>query len=481
MKTRLNKHTVAGVRLLPALLLACLGFASPAFAAKSKPLRAAIPPGAIEHILVIDLENENFDDTFGHASPAPYLKYTLLKKGQLIVNYFGTSHASAGNYIAQVSGQGTTVALNNDCIDLSSIKPGDYSHIVGEFKDVTPGTDAEDKANHPGQVAGDGCVFPAPTAATHGARTIGEQLDEHYGKTGKPTWRAYMEDMGNDPARDYGTPDPLGGTTCAHPPIGGTDYTNNAVAHDQYATRHNPFMYFHSVIDDEARCNARVVPLGKVVVSSADKGDKFSGHLYNDLRSVATTPKFMFVTPNLCNDAHDATCAAPNIEASKDEKDRNIGEIAAADLWLKHWMPMIFASPAYQSGKMLVVLTFDEAEMEDSRACASENQQDCGSPTGPNVSNPGFSTLLERFHKQTRPTANYTYPGGGHIGAVLLNKRYIKPGSVNNTGHYNHYSALRSYQDLLGITTGGDDGLGHLGYAATAGMKPFGKDVFNRR
>jgi hypothetical protein len=45
---------------------------------------------------------------------------------------------------------------------------------------------------------------------------------------------------------------------------------------------------------------------------------------------------------------------------------------------------------------------------------------------------------------------------------------------------YNHYSALRSYEDILGITRGGDDGLGHLGFAARPGLEPFGKDVFNR-
>jgi hypothetical protein len=39
---------------------------------------------------------------------------------------------------------------------------------------------------------------------------------------------------------------------------------------------------------------------------------------------------------------------------------------------------------------------------------------------------------------------------------------------------------LRSYEDLLGLTTGGADGKGHLGYAATTGMAPFGQDVFKR-
>jgi phosphatidylinositol-3-phosphatase len=42
-------------------------------------------------------------------------------------------------------------------------------------------------------------------------------------------------------------------------------------------------------------------------------------------------------------------------------------------------------------------------------------------------------------------------------------------------------SALRGYEDLLGITTGGSDGDGHLGIAGQAGLRPFGSDAFNAR
>jgi hypothetical protein len=218
-----------------------------------------------------------------------------------------------------------------------------------------------------------------------------------------------------------------------------------------------------------------VVPLGQVSVGAGGAPDLFNSHLYEDLRSPETTPAFLFVTPNLCNDGHDATCVGTNVEGGHQ------GGLVAADLWLKHWMPMIFASPAYQSGKMLVVVTFDESGLVDARACLAANQADCGSPTGPNVSNPGFSPILALFHLQTPPTTTFVYPGGGQVGAVLFNKRFIQPGTVNNTGVYNHYSALRSYEDILGLTWGGDDGFGHIGFAARAGVAPFGPDVFNRR
>ena len=42
-----------------------------------------------------------------------------------------------------------------------------------------------------------------------------------------------------------------------------------------------------------------------------------------------------------------------------------------------------------------------------------------------------------------------TVPGGGRVGAVLLNPMWIKPGSVDTARSYNHYSPLRTFEDLL--------------------------------
>jgi hypothetical protein len=86
-------------------------------------------------------------------------------------------------------------------------------------------------------------------------------------------------------------------------------------------------------------------------------------------------------------------------------------------------------------------------------------------------------------------------PGGGDTGTVLISS-LIKPGTVTGT-YYNHYSTLRTMEDLLltgetctepnnsdtplvaGTVCGGLDGLGHIGYAAQAGLADFGPNVFN--
>jgi hypothetical protein len=453
-----QKLTGGAAGALLVLTTATFGQAATAAAsgAQVPVVRAALAPGSINNVLVIELENEDATSTFGSGSAATYLNGTLVPKGELLENYYATGHVSLDNYIAQISGQAPTPLTDSDC-DLT------------EYVNVTPGTDDPNSATYPGQVDGNGCIYPAPTATTKGAPTIANQLDAvdpPNPVTHVASWREYAEDMGNNPTRDGGTADPLGGTDCAHPTVGGTDGAAVAVAGDQYATRHNPFMYFHSIIDNTAECNANVVPLGSVTVGTPSSfngtqlPDTFTGHLANDLSGEATTPKFGFITPNLCDDGHDATCAGTNVEGGK------TGGLTAADLWLKHWMPLIMASPSYQSGQMLVVITSDEGDDSDTTAC-------CNEQPGPNWAYPGSSPLLG-----ATPTTPGADPGGGRIGALLLNSTYIQPGTIDTTGFYNHYSALRSYEDLLGLTTGGTDGEGHLGFAAAPGLTPFGQDVF---
>jgi hypothetical protein len=90
------------------------------------------------------------------------------------------------------------------------------------------------------------------------------------------------------------------------------------------------------------------------------------------------------------------------------------------------------------------------------------------------------------------PLFNATLPtnGGGDTGSVLISP-FIKPGTVSGV-YYNHYSWLRTMEDLFnvksghdytklpaGTVSGGLDGLGHLGYAAQPGLRPFGRDVFS--
>src|SRR5215468_4529778 len=149
---RKSVSTVAALALSAATLAAGLTMAKTP--ESDHIVRAALREGAIKHIIVIDMENENFADTFGPLSPATYLNGTLLKQGQLVHNYYATSHASLGNYLAQVSGQAPTPSINNDCVDLSTFIPP-FNNLTGGFTNVIPGMDAPDFIKFPGQVVGD--------------------------------------------------------------------------------------------------------------------------------------------------------------------------------------------------------------------------------------------------------------------------------------------------------------------------------------
>ena len=103
-----------------------------------------------------------------------------------------------------------------------------------------------------------------------------------------------MEDMGNDPERESGL--------CGHPPLNGRDNTQTAAADDQYAARHNPFIYFHSIIDDNYNCELHDVPLTQLPGDLAKTQQR---------RRTSASSR-----PNLCHDGHDPTARTASPAAS---------------------------------------------------------------------------------------------------------------------------------------------------------------------
>ncbi len=369
-----------------ALLPLAAAAAAPGPPEPPSPARAALeglPP--IRHVFVLLLENQSYGVTFGSRSPASYLARTLPARGALLTHYYAIGHASLGNYIALVSGQAPNTATQLDC------------PTYADFRPSAPGLDAH------GQLRGSGCVYPRMVSS------LPDQLE-----AAGLSWKAYMEDMGKNPARES--------ASCGHGPLGAPESTNLASGGDQYAAKHNPFVYFHSIIDDQARCDAHVVNLER---------------LPRDLASVATTANYTFITPNLCSDGHDTHCL-----------DGRTGGLTAIDLFLRKWVPLIEAAPAFTADGMLVI-TFDESDgagVDGSSAC-------CGEQSLPGARfQPGFSG-----------------PGGGRVGAIVLSK-FVKPGTVSAVP-YNHYSLLRTVEAIFGLP--------YLGYAAERDLRVFGPEVFS--
>lgn len=396
---------------MAALALLASGIAGIGCSSSSDPSPVA---KSVRHVFVITLENKNESSTFAANSPAPYLSQTLVQQGALLTNYYGTGHVSLDNYLSTISGQSPTQLTDNDCPTYADMQEA--------------GTTPD------GQVVGTGCVYPASV------KTLPDQLT-----AAGYTWKGYMEDMGNDPARES--------ATCGHPALNAKDLTQSAEAPstavpegDQYATRHDPFMYFHSIIDSPS-CQKNVVNLTA---------------MQQDLASVSTTANFNYITPNLCNDGHDAPCA-----------NGQPGGLVSADAFLQKWIPIIEASPAYQQDG-LIIINFDESNYGVVASSGGNvtltfiGKACCQEQPGPNLAAypqttsygyvPGYGNLS--LSKQSF--------GGDVTGAVMISK-FIKPGTVSNVP-YNHYSMLMSIEDIFHLD--------HLGYAGQSGLVGFGTDIF---
>jgi phosphatidylinositol-3-phosphatase len=402
--------------IVSALLIASVVSGCGKAAAPSALPAGNLPQSSIRHVFVIMLENKSYSETFAANTAAPYLAQTLPAQGALLQNYYGTGHVSLDNYVSFVSGQSPTVQTDNDC--------------TTGYSTITPGTVTTN-----GQIQGAGCVYPATVL------TVADQMS-----AAGFTWKGYMGDMGNDPSRES--------TTCGHPAIGSIDATQTAEAPtpsiltgDAYATRHDPFMYFHSIIDAPS-CNTNVVNLNA---------------LTSDLNSATTTANLTFITPNLCDDGHDSPCAV----------DGKAGGLPRINTFLQTWVPKIMNSPAYQKDGLLLI-TFDESDTSSVTAGGGvetivfNGATCCGELEGPNLGAfPQTSSL-------TVPgiTVNLTKSsfGGDLVGAIALSP-FIVPGTVSTTP-YNHYSSLATIENIFGLS--------HLGYAGVPGLAAFGTDVFTR-
>jgi acid phosphatase len=97
----------------------------------------------------------------------------------------------------------------------------------------------------------------------------------------------------------------------------------------QYDVNHNPWAYFPS---EAASCRAHDVPAGTPA----------SGALADDVRA-GTLPSIGLISPNLLHDGHNGTPAQ-------------------ADAWLRSWVPVLMAGPDWRSGRLAIVVVFDEGD-----------------------------------------------------------------------------------------------------------------------
>lgn len=238
------------------------------------------------HVFVISLTAASYDAAFGSASVAHYLNHTLVPRGTLLGGYETLGAAELPDNLAMISGQAPNSDTSSECPSYDDFPAG-----------AAPASD--------GQLSGAGCVYPNTVL------TIGDQVT-----AAGQAWRAYVDGMGAG--------------TCPHPDSGASTATPPAGAGRDYSILHNPFVYFHSLLD-LGGCAANDVPLEK---------------LRHDLTQPAATPTYAFIAPGACLDAAATSCP-----------DGTPAGLAGEDVFLHSWIPRILRSKAYKHGGA-VIITF---------------------------------------------------------------------------------------------------------------------------
>lgn len=164
--------------------------------------------------------------------------------------------------------------------------------------------------------------------------------------TAGKTWKAYEESL---PYAGYIQPD-----------VG------------NYARRHCPLSYLSDVVNSSSE-KLNLIPFTQF------SADLASGHF----------PSYSFITPNLCNDAHDCT-------------------LATADTWLKKNIAPLISNSVFKDGGLLIIL-FDESGNDNSH-------------------------------------------GGGRVAWVAISPEFSKP-KYKSTKFYQHQSTLRLMMQALGLTS----------------------------
>jgi hypothetical protein len=199
------------------------------------------------------------------------------------------------------------------------------------------------------------------------------------------------------------------------------------------AARRSPAVYFAAVAESP-ECGERNVALTQ---------------LDADLEDPKRTPSLSYIVPSACHNGSETPCAP----------DQPAG-LGGAQAFLEALLPKITASTAYKEEGGLIAITFAQApqggEEPDASSC-------CATPEYPNLPPP--AAPVEAPSGPVKSSG-----GGGHVGLLLISP-FVEPGTVNETGYFNHYSLLLSIEQLLELEP--------IGYAANPALTGFESEVFN--
>ncbi len=454
---------------------------SPVTGGNSAPVASALPP--IKHVFLIMLSNQGYHQTFGHTTDDPYLASTLAGKGELVENYYSVAGGSLANEIALMSGQGPTQDTVDNCPLYTNVVPG--------------------KKGARGQVLGNGCVYPVSTP------TLAQQLTAAH-----LTWKAYVQATGSGGQAHQ--------EACRHPKLDSPDTQPSSGG--SYATYRNPFLYFHSLID-RTTCPKNDASIAQLATDlrAKDKTPALS-YLIPDLcHDGSDSPCAPGAPSGMAGADTFLKSVVPEIERSAAYKDGGLIAITfdqAPQSGTNADSSSCCNNPTYPTAPVSSgasgagasttsttttstgTTTTGAATTSPSTTPASGSTTTTGTTTTSTTSTSPTCTSTTPTSTSTTPTSTSTTPtststtptstsntptctsttpnsllggqtnptgGGGQVGLLLLSQ-YVKPGMIDVTDYFNHFSLLASIEDLFALK--------RLAYASDRALPVFGAAVY---
>jgi hypothetical protein len=224
------------------------------------------------------------------------------------------------------------------------------------------------------------CMFYGSPLCIQDVPNVADQLEAKH-----ISWKGYMDAM----------PRP-----CAHTAENTVEQSQNG-----YTPRHNPFVYYRSIVDDPARCASHVVNLDQ---------------LWKDQKA-GKVPRYAFISPDTCHDGHDSGASC-----------QEGGGVKEADSFARRTLPRLLNDKSFKDA--LIVVTFDEGGVADDDTPVS-----AGSGT------PDF---------------------GGRVFTLLVSPN-VTPGA-RLTDPFDHFSMLKTVEDVFCLDYLGQAALPTVGSMVSA-------------
>ena len=449
---------------------------------------AAVTLPPIKHVFVVMLSSQGFSQSFGTSKGHPYLSSTVRKQGELISQYYGVAPSSLANEIALISGQGPTQDTAANCPVFTPIAP--TGNAAGA------------------QVSGNGCVYPQAT----------QSLPTELADNGN-TWRAYIQGIDQGPA---GQP-----KSCRAPAPGAPDPNQVATATDPYVTYLNPFVYLAglttgtqctqddvgldtlakdlkqekttanlSYIGPDACDNGSDTPCTPGAPAGLARSDAFLKQVIPEIEaSPAYKHDGMIVVtfdqaPQIGANADSSSCCDqptfPNLSGSTATSTTGT-TTTGTTTGTETTAPGATTTGTTTTGATTPGATapgaVTTAPVTTAPATTTETTTTTDTTTTPTTSCPtttttGTTTTGTTTSGTTTPTTGTTGdctstgtpPGGGQVGAVVIS-RYVKANSEDAADTFNHFSLLKTIEDLFSIP--------QLGYSKDTSLPEFDTVVFN--